>query len=333
MLWLTPILVNSEMSADMTPTEFLELLTREYLCRRPPIHEAAAAYADVWYRQYAELARKYEPEWVHLPAGQSIADVDIAEMMTRPLLAYLKPSEAERLRCQVAVGVAMNPDINAFVARASHEPIYAIILHIGLLDFLNKSIKLIFAAQHPSAVTFSIDHVSSGRKPPSFEVEDVDELQIRLLRQYRSMSFASGCDIILMSPYTELAYTTSTLAVMFVLWHEYAHFLEGHLDSADFAPLSGVSGAYMLVSGGGHQKEYAADAFSFELIAKLLPDWRSDRVRLLLAVSWVFSALQFFHGDTATESHPAPRERLESLFRRYLSPEEQVLHHYVLDAF
>jgi hypothetical protein len=320
-----------KMSADITPTDFLELLKREYFTKPPPVHQAAASYADAWRHGFIELAHKYRHEWPRFPEGQF--NVDITEMMTRPLLPYLKSDEVKNIRCQVAAGVAVNPDINAFVARARHGPIYAIVLHIGLLDFLNKWINLVMAAQHPSAVTFSIDEVSSGKKPPSFDIDDISELEIRLLRQYRRMSYTPGCHIVLTSPYAELAYMTFTFAVMFVLWHEYAHFLEGHLDQADLVPLRGVADACLLVSGGGHEQEYAADARSFEIVAKLLPDWRCNRGQLFLAVSFVFSALKYFHGDTATESHPSPRERLDFIFHQHLSRDEQALLRYVIDAF
>jgi hypothetical protein len=68
------------------------------------------------------------------------------------LASTLPPRVATSLRERVAVGCVDNLEVNACIIRSSCGSCYAILINRALLTMLNHCLKLIGAANHPSAV-------------------------------------------------------------------------------------------------------------------------------------------------------------------------------------
>ena len=162
----------------------------------------------------------------------------------------------------------------------------------------------------------------------------MEYLELTLLREYTQKGYAEGSQTFLASPYADMAYEMFTFAGMFVLWHEYAHYLKGHIESsAIYAPLAGIPGVFYMAGSLDLAHEYEADSTSFGLVEKCAEEWKSDRARLIGSIGLVFQAIQHFHGEKGSPSHPPPKDRVQKLFGEYLTPDEQLLRKQIVDAF
>jgi hypothetical protein len=113
---------------------------------------------------------------------------------------------------------------------------------------------------------------------------------------------------------------TGTMIVIFILLHEYAHLLLGHIDSAALMPLEAIEGAFVERYTHSQIKEFEADRFA---LSKILQKVSKDKTgQMAFSAGLLFNYFDLCQrlskaitGADRSSTHPDPVERWQRIKR------------------
>jgi hypothetical protein len=213
----------------------------------------------------------------------------------------------------MAVGELDNMEVNAFCSK-SEEGYIAVVINSGLMTLLNKLSKITVAVTQPSAVKYCSRKLKKKRAKAMLQ-----EIQREVCANYRQTREPLGPQMILYGQAHHVHATQLHVWEMFVLCHEIAHVLCGHLKDKhqmvsevldETTSLSNDSDA--------HRQETQADCTGLLLLKEYLAKTKAsvfpanDDRQLIGFLITLFNHL-FEIGASESASHPHPMIRLRNM--------------------
>jgi|GEM_PF-1244764 len=238
----------------------------------------------------------------------------IEGLLSRVILPSLNSSTRSTIEGSIAVGSLDCREVNAIIT-VSNDSKYAILINTGLMLFLNKYYKLVFAEVNPKYVVYC-----DRGSPDMLGSSDYKSYRSELVHNYVKHKLPKGALVKLESSITARSGIALVVSEVFVICHELGHFLNGDLeDGGNLTPFLPDGSAMTLGENLAHAKEFSADHTGFDLLrqvaVKLFRDKPLD-IQLLLAVGCLFDALIEI-GQSESNSHPDPIDRVSNLAQRF----------------
>lgn len=309
------------------PHIFLEFVRRTYedrtLARRQSTGIKDPAFAEIVRNELEELG-----ENVRAAFEVNALDAVVSDL-SREIVNELTPSDQRRIQQLVAIGGIDHGGVNAACFKSEHGS-FAIVVHYGLMVFLHKLTKLTVAAVRPETVTYC-----NRDNPQRLTTMDYLQYVDDIVNYYRATGEVARPMLKLNAASTSAAGWLLRLMEAFVVSHEIAHFLCGHLDEdSSFMSDPDFPSLEVFKENRNHVAEFEADAKAFELLRSYAQrEGRSARPEdLAVALIGVLEALRLTGPRGVTASHPSPTERKLFVIDRYFDAESarrlrEWLHH------
>ena len=195
---------------------------------------------------------------------------------------------------------------------------YAILISYGLLTLLHKYLKLILASHLPHLVVYC-----NRKSANDLTSKDLREYASNLIESYKRFHAAYGAMIKLHPSLLGTHCLTLTFSELFVLCHEFGHFLNGDLeDDRNFSPFQTHPWLQIFTANIHHDVEFKADLRGYILLDQIIQkEFKSTDTRLvLLSLISLFDILYLLSGR-ALLSHPNPINRLLHITDHFYGPD------------
>lgn len=203
--------------------------------------------------------------------------------------------------------------INAKIFRSPDKQFFAIFINTSLIDLLTKVGKLDCATIYPDSVTYC--NRTQGRIPT---LQELQSMRAEYFERFSLYKVPYGPYLVLTPEASAIHFDALTIKERFLLFHEFAHFLNG-----DFFNNCKALGDAMLateIENAQHRKEYFADLVAFYLLLKTEKEHNSisyeRRVMVLFSIIALFDIFFLLNSDE-TSSHPHPLRRLYGITEHF----------------
>jgi hypothetical protein len=226
------------------------------------------------------------------------------------LAIHLPEPYKELMKEKIAIGSVNTNLINAVCTRDKNGN-HAIIINSSLWGYLHKYGKMMAALENPSYVIYC------NRKPAlSLTVEDIHAFLEEIFSNFFKTNFVQGALIHLNDKINHKHHQRLEAAEKFIIGHELGHYFNRHLDNTSNTEL--YLNNFQKLKNTNHNLENEADDFGFDLMLR----WAADpehafyrKKALPAGIELLFRALDSLN-PLATETHPAPLERMDRLLVR-----------------
>lgn len=285
--------------------EFLEYLQKVLHVDKP---ELETAEQIKWKNDFSEISIKRASI-----AGmeESVLDYkrnhydNLINKYVEDLKNLLGDEKASEIGKNISIGSVNSNNINA-VCTTDMNGNYAIVVASSIFTYLHKYGKLLIAATNPSLVVYCNRMSVKG-----LTQKDILSYLEELPKIYFAVNEPKGPMIQLADQSTYVHMRILEVAEKFILSHELGHYFKGHLNKNKFTEL--FLDDFIKLKNDVHIIEFEADDFAYNLITKEKSGYEPSLI--LSAISLLFQGMNSLN-PYASESHPAPIERMTRLIKR-----------------
>ncbi len=251
---------------------------------------------------YVELGRRVRsssPSPPDLPSGQFVIEAFLTEL---PFI--LTDEQRSRVSESLSFVRIASLDLRHTYIVTDGQPRFAVLFPDGYPIVLHSLNKLRWAASDPMMVGFCPWN-------PSLDAALFEDEKARIINEYKAGDLPVARPLLIEDP--RALYQLGTLATaeeFFILGHETAHLLAGHLDN-DSRFISALVGGRRLSrfdESGSRSEEVEADIYGFDLAWRAARRRGTSKAATMYATILVLNLLEeVFGGGSDTHPHPFSR--------------------------
>ncbi|MGB2711367.1 MAG: hypothetical protein WBC33_07605 [Conexibacter sp.] len=308
------VILDSSASAE-TPAALLKRIEREIDAegagRYPSIRKSAPQYVEGFLERLGLEGEERERARAML---LDFDDGERARSLFKAVVSHL-PEEHQRFLLdeqRVLPAEITTTDINAHTLRAGNGG-WLILINTGLITFAYKTARAL--ATRVRFYDPDGDGAPEADEPPPEDLDVTAQLIATPIDWYLEAGIPLGPDFPITNQQMALANDLATAAEQFVVAHELAHQLLGHVADGTRSML--VAGATVDALNVSHQQELDADALGLKLVLESITS--GDQFEYAVAYAGVelfflvVSLLEEYAAAPESATHPPAARRLESI--------------------